>query len=106
MRMRQAWVLIVLLSALALAPSVVFAQNAEISGTVRDSSGAVLPGVTVEASSPALIEKSRTVFTDGSGQYRVIALVPGAYRVTFTLPGFKHRRARRHRIDRPIHRER
>jgi len=88
MKMRQAGVLIVLLSALTLMPSLAFAQNAEIAGTVRDSSGAVLPGVTVEASSPALIEKSRTVFTDGSGQYRVIALVPGAYRVTFTLPGF------------------
>src|SRR4051812_30743181 len=88
MKMGQAGVLIVLLSALTLMPSLAFGQNAEIAGTVRDSSGAVLPGVTVEASSPALIEKSRTVFTDGSGQYRVIALVPGAYRVTFTLPGF------------------
>ncbi|PYR46635.1 MAG: hypothetical protein DMF89_21395 [Acidobacteria bacterium] len=65
-----------------------FAQNAEIAGVVRDTSGAVLPGVTVEASSPALIEKSRVVYTDGQGAYRVIALVPGTYRVTYTLPGF------------------
>jgi hypothetical protein len=70
-------------------PSISFAQNAEIAGVVRDSSGAVLPGVTVEASSPALIEKARVVYSDGQGQYRVIALVPGTYKVTFTLPGFK-----------------
>jgi len=55
---------------------------------VRDASGAVLPGVQVEASSPALIEKTRTVFTDGQGQYRIIALQAGAYKVTFTLTGF------------------
>ena len=79
----------VLFTALALVPATVVAQNAEIAGVVRDTSGAVLPGVTVEASSPALIEKSRTVFTDSQGQYRVIALSPGTYRVTFTLPGFK-----------------
>jgi len=72
-----------------IAPSIALAQNAEIAGVVRDSSGAVLPGVTVEASSPALIEKARVVFSDGQGQYRVIALVPGTYKVTFTLPGFK-----------------
>ena len=70
-----------------LVPSVAFAQ-ASITGTVRDSSGAVLPGITVEAASPALIEKVRTVVTDGSGQYRVIDLRPGTYSVTFTLPGF------------------
>jgi hypothetical protein len=56
---------------------------------VRDSSGAVLPGVSVEAASPALIERSRVVFTDSQGQYRVIALNPGEYKVTFTLTGFK-----------------
>ena len=55
---------------------------------VKDSSGAVLPGVTVEAASPALIEKVRTVVTDGDGQYKVVGLVPGAYSVTFTLTGF------------------
>ena len=80
-----------LFTALALVPATVVAQNAEIAGVVRDSSGAVLPGVTVEASSPALIEKSRTVFTDTQGAYRVIALVPGTYRVTFTLTGFSRR---------------
>lgn len=69
-------------------PASVFAQNAEIAGVVRDASGAVLPGVTVEAASPSLIERSRVVYTDGQGQYRVIALTPGAYTVTFTLPGF------------------
>ncbi len=59
-----------------------------IAGLVRDSTGAVLPGVTVEASSPALIEKSRTALTNEAGQYRVVDLRPGTYRVTFTLPGF------------------
>src|SRR5687767_9064994 len=59
-----------------------------LAGTVRDSSGAVLPGVTVEAASSALIERARSVVTDGSGQYQIIDLRPGAYVVTFTLPGF------------------
>ncbi len=71
----------------ALFPSVLYAQ-ASIAGAVRDSSGAVLPGVTVEASSPALIEKVRSAVTDGSGQYRIIDLRPGVYAVTFTLTGF------------------
>lgn len=79
---------LVIAAPLAGLPAVVLAQNAEIAGIVRDASGAILPGVTVEAASPSLIEKSRTVFTDGQGQYRVIALVPGTYRVTYTLPGF------------------
>jgi len=64
-----------------------FAQ-ASITGVVKDTSGALLPGVTVEAASPALIEKSRTVVTDGSGQYRIVDLRPGTYTVTFTLSGF------------------
>ena len=59
-----------------------------IAGTARDTSGAVLPGVTVEASSPALIEKSRTTVTDDNGEYKIIELRPGTYTVTFTLPGF------------------
>src|SRR5437899_2894025 len=59
-----------------------------IAGAVRDASGAVLPGVTVEASSPALIEKVRTVVTDGNGQYQIVSLPPGVYTVTFTLAGF------------------
>jgi hypothetical protein len=69
------------------APGLVWAQ-ASITGVVRDASGAVLPGVTVEAASPALIEKIRTATTDGNGQYRIIDLRPGTYAVTFSLPGF------------------
>ena len=79
-----AWVVIALF---LVTPAVVFAQ-ASITGTVRDTSGAVLPGVTVEASSPALIEKVRTATTDGNGQYRIVDLRAGEYTVTFTLPGF------------------
>lgn len=63
--------------------------QASIAGVARDGSGAVLPGVTVEASSPALIEKARNVVTDGAGQYRIVDLSPGVYQVTFTLAGFK-----------------
>ena len=74
-------------AALMLFPGIAFAQ-ASITGVVRDASGGVLPGVTVEASSPALIEKVRTVVTDGTGQYRIVDLRPGTYVVTFTLPGF------------------
>ena len=67
--------------------SVAWAQ-ATIAGAVRDSSGAVLPGVTVEAASPVLIEKVRTAVSDGNGRYRIEDLRPGTYSVTFTLPGF------------------
>ena len=74
------------LSCLAL-PTAVLAQSA-IAGVVRDSSGAVLPGVTVEASSPALIEKLKTATTNDAGQYRIVDLRPGTYSVTFTLTGF------------------
>jgi hypothetical protein len=70
-----------------LIPVSAFAQ-ASLTGTVRDASGAVLPGVTVEASSPALIQKTETAVTDGSGQYRIIDLRPGTYSMTFTLAGF------------------
>ena len=77
----------VLLGCSFLMSSLAFAQ-ASISGVVRDTSGAVLPGVTVETSSPVLIEKVRTVATDGSGIYRVIELPPGEYTVTFVLTGF------------------
>src|SRR5215468_12135951 len=59
-----------------------------IAGIVKDTSGAVLPGVTVEAASPALIERVRTVVTDGEGQFKIIDLRPGTYSVTFGLPGF------------------
>jgi Carboxypeptidase regulatory-like domain len=68
-------------------PVAAFAQ-ASIAGVVKDASGAVLPGVTVEAASPALIEKVRVAATDGSGQYTIVDLRPGTYAVTFTLPGF------------------
>src|SRR5712692_6594370 len=69
---------------------VTWAQQASsgIAGVVRDASGAVLPGVTVEAASPALIEKVRTVVTDGEGRYSIVDLRLGTYTVTFTLPGF------------------
>src|SRR5438552_3339714 len=88
MRTRSTVIRAVVLVAFTLIPSLASAQNAQLTGVVRDSSGAVIPGVGVEASSPALIEKTRTVFTDSQGQYRIIALVPGAYKVTFTLTGF------------------
>src|SRR5438093_4497546 len=64
------------------------AQETAIAGTVKDSSGAVLPGVTVEVSSPALIEKARSTITDRNGQYKIIDLAPGLYTVTFTLTDF------------------
>src|SRR5205814_6855185 len=72
---------------LLASPATVYAQ-ATIAGVVKDSSGAVLPGVTVKAASPALIEKVRSVVSDGTGQYQIVNLVPGTYTVTFTLPGF------------------
>ena len=72
-------------------PTVMFAQG--IAGVVKDTSGAVLPGVTVEASSPALIEKVRTVVSDSQGQYSIVALRPGTYTVTFVLAWFQHRPA-------------
>src|SRR5438105_4838385 len=76
-----------MLATVLLVPVPVCAQ-ATITGTVKDSSGAVLPGVTVEASSPALIERVRSVVTDGAGEYRIVDLRPGVYRVTFALTGF------------------
>ena len=69
-------------------PAVAHAQSA-IAGVVRDTSGAVLPGVTVEAASDVLIEKTRAVITDGEGAYRIVDLRPGSYSVTFVLPGFQ-----------------
>ena len=72
---------------LMLIPSAAWAQ-ATITGVARDTSGAVLPGVTVEATSPALIERVRSVVTDNTGRYRIVELRPGTYTVTFTLPGF------------------
>jgi hypothetical protein len=75
------------LTCLVILPASAYAQ-ASITGVVKDSSGGVLPGVTVEASSPALIEKVRSAVTDDSGVYRIVDLRPGAYTVEFTLPGF------------------
>jgi uncharacterized protein (DUF2141 family) len=89
MKMRRAPRLLLLAACLVLVSSAAaFAQETSIAGVVRDVSGGVMPGVMVEASSPALIEKSRTAVTNGSGQYRILALVPGVYTVTFTLEGF------------------
>src|SRR6059036_3263576 len=76
-----------LLTVIVLVPTGALAQ-AVIAGTAKDASGAVLPGVTVEAASPALIEKVRTAVTDGTGQYRIEDLRPGTYTVTVSLTGF------------------
>src|SRR6185436_19681404 len=62
--------------------------SASIAGVVKDTTGAVLPGVTVEVSSPALIEKVRAGVTSDGGEYRIVELRPGTYTATFTLPGF------------------
>jgi hypothetical protein len=86
--MRSLTVRIFMLACIVLAPAFASAQTSSISGVVRDDTGAVMPGVTVEAASPALIEKVRSTTTGGSGQYSILALRPGIYTVTFTLPGF------------------
>jgi len=83
-RLRSASILAALL---LLSPSAAFAQ-ATLAGVVRDASEAVLPGVTVEASSPTLIEKVRSAVTDGTGQFRITELAPGTYTLTFSLTGF------------------
>src|SRR5437016_12800703 len=79
--------IIVALGCLLALPAAARAQSA-IAGTVRDTSGAVLPGVTVEASSDALIEKTRSVVTNGQGQFTIVDLRPGVYSLAFSLPGF------------------
>jgi hypothetical protein len=86
--MRALTVRCIALLALVLTPVLATAQTSAISGTVRDASGGVLPGVTVEVSSPALIEKTRSTVTSGSGTYSILALRPGIYSVKFELPGF------------------
>src|SRR5215467_158830 len=77
----------VVVLALLFLPASAFAQ-ASISGTVKDASGGVLPGVTIEAASDVLIEKVRTATTDGNGRYQIVDLRPGTYTVSFTLTGF------------------
>src|SRR5258707_8508192 len=74
---------------LVLFPAFSFAQSS-IAGVVKDDTGAVLPGVTIEAASPALIEKSRTAVSDDQGQYKIVDLRPGIYVVTFSLQGFSN----------------
>jgi Carboxypeptidase regulatory-like domain len=85
MHVRRLFEVVVLILGFAAAAQ---AQSA-IAGVVRDSSGAVLPGVSVEAASPALIEGTRAVITDAAGGYRIENLRPGEYVVTFTLTGFR-----------------
>ena len=80
---------------LALATAASAQQLGSVAGVVKDASGAVLPGVTVEVASPALIEKVRTAVTDGSGQYRIVNLPPGVYTVTLHADGFQFRPPRR-----------
>ncbi|HEV3217993.1 MAG TPA: carboxypeptidase regulatory-like domain-containing protein [Vicinamibacterales bacterium] len=78
---------LLLLSGLLILPAVASAQS-QMTGQVRDESGGVLPGVTVEAASPVLIEKQKTAITDDQGRYTIVDLRPGTYKVTFTLTGF------------------
>jgi hypothetical protein len=75
---------------LLVLPVLAYSQTSQsaLAGVVRDTTGGVLPGVTVEATSPALIERVRSVTTDSSGVYRIVDLRPGVYTITFTLPGF------------------
>jgi hypothetical protein len=87
--MRRCAVVACVLAAVTLGAEARAQERASIVGVVQDSSGAVLPGVTVEAASPSLIEQVRTGVTDGSGRYAIIDLRPGVYTVTFSLPGFK-----------------
>ncbi|RUA05355.1 MAG: hypothetical protein DSY84_00095, partial [Candidatus Neomarinimicrobiota bacterium] len=79
--------LVVALAVLVLVPVGAAAQSS-IAGEVTDNTGGVLPGVTVEASSPSLIGGARVAITDGTGRYNLVALTPGLYSVSFTLPGF------------------
>jgi len=88
MRVRCTIACSALICGFVLAATASAQQASGIAGQVRDSQGLALPGVTVEASSPALIEKSRTVTTDGEGRYTIVDLRPGAYVVTFSLEGF------------------
>ncbi|MGB7220229.1 MAG: carboxypeptidase-like regulatory domain-containing protein, partial [Vicinamibacterales bacterium] len=86
--MRRLLSVLGVLTGVILLPAMVFAQGATVTGTVKDTSGAVLPGVTVQVASPALIERTRETVSDGSGIYRFVDLRPGTYSVTATLTGF------------------
>src|SRR5436853_6755449 len=85
---KRVFVFVAVLVALARYADAQSAISGSIAGVVKDTSGAVLPGVTVEAASPALIEKVRTAITDERGNYKIVDLRPGTYSVTFTLTGF------------------
>ena len=92
------WSFWIIVGAVLSLPGVASAQS-QIAGTVRDTTGAVLPGVTVEASSDVLIEKTKSAVSDGNGQYRIVDLRPGTYVVTFTLAGFQT--VRRENVELP-----
>src|SRR6188472_4067196 len=79
--------LLLLVASIVLLPALARAQSV-FTGTVKDTSGAVMPGVTVEAASPALIEGVKSAITDENGSYRIGDLRPGTYKLTYTLPGF------------------
>ena len=101
-------VLVCLAGGHGLMPPKVLAQGpslASITGLVRDTSGAVLPGVTVEASSPVLIEKVRIAVTDDTGRFRIVNLPPGTYSRHVHAARVQHRAARRDRADRLVHRD-
>ena len=85
--MHRVWKVVAAAAIMLLLPSLASAQ-ATIAGVIRDASAAVLPGVNVEVASPALIEKTRTVVSDGTGQYRITNVPPGTYALTFALQGF------------------
>ena len=85
---RRFWIGVLLAHVCVLALPMVAAAQSQIAGTVKDESGGVLPGVTVEAASPALIEKSKSAVTDANGRYTIVDLRQGTYKVSFTLTGF------------------
>src|SRR5262249_28084495 len=85
------WLVLAAALSLMIVPHPCWAQSATtgaIAGVVTDATGSVLPGVTVEAASPALIEKARTFITNENGEYKLVDLRPGTYSVTFSLSGF------------------
>src|SRR5262245_56542763 len=87
--MRPALIAAIASTAFLLAPSASAQERASIVGQVVDATGAVMPGVTVEAASPVLIERVRSATSDSAGRYAIVDLRPGTYRVSFTLSGFK-----------------